>query len=275
MIRRWSVSGLVAASLLTPALAACQANGTEQPGGAGASASSAPSASAGTSAAKQALLDSTQAISQGNFRFAITGQGVTSRGVVHQPSRSAQLTVAFDQAGGKSPINFDLIHVEPESWVKLDLNGATGIPAVDNLASGKYLHLDQSRIKDIKDLRFDFSNVDPAGSAVLTRAVTDVREAGPGAYAGTINLDEASEAAMIDPTSLTALGVEAKAVPFTAKVDDQKRLTELVIQIPATGNTKAYDLKVNYSDYGAATPAQKPTATEVVEAPAELYDLYR
>jgi hypothetical protein len=76
-VRRLS-AGLVAAALFTPGLVACNAAGTPQ---AGSSASPTASASAsGTGApvssdAKQALLDSTREISNGNFRFTMSGAG--------------------------------------------------------------------------------------------------------------------------------------------------------------------------------------------------------
>ncbi len=57
-------------------------------------------------------------------------------------------------------------------------------------------------------------------------------------------------------------------------MDPQGRLSEMVLQIPAAGQTAAQDIKITYSDYGNATAAQKPPADQVVEAPAELYNLF-
>ncbi|MEE3919687.1 hypothetical protein V2I01_19415 [Micromonospora sp. BRA006-A] len=73
---------------------------------------------------------------------------------------------------------------------------------------------------------------------------------------------------------ITALGAQAQSVPFTAKVDTQGRLSEMVLKIPAAGQSAAQDLKITYTDYGNAAPAQKPSADQVVEAPAELYNLF-
>ena len=63
-------------------------------------------------------------------------------------------------------------------------------------------------------------------------------------------------------------------MPFTAKLDPQGRLSELVVQIPAAGQSAAQDIKITYSDYGNATAAQKPAADQVVEAPQEFYNLF-
>lgn len=281
-VRRLS-AGLVAAALFTPGLAACNATGTPE---AGSSASPTVSAS-GTAApsgaatpvpgdAKQALLASTREISNGNFRFTMSGAGSTAEGQVHEPSQSAEMRVTVGKPTDDLFMKLDLIHYKPDSWVKVDLGGTTAgsLPGVQKLNLGKYQHLDQTRIKGNRNLGFDFDKVDPAGSEVLTQGITEVRQTGEGAYAGTIDVSKAAEAGSVDPTVITALGAQAKSVPFTAKLDPQGRLSEMVIQIPAAGQTKAQDIRITYSDYGSATAAQKPPADQVVEAPAEFYNLF-
>ncbi|WP_431933108.1 hypothetical protein [Micromonospora sp. RP3T] len=277
-IRRFSATAF-AAALLIPGLAACNGNGTSDASAtpsAGASGSVAPSATASGSAAKQALLDSTNAIREGNFRFAMTGAGSTAEGQVHQPSQSAEMRMTIGDPSSDLMMKLDLIHAKPDSWVKLELGGtaATQIPGVKNLNTGKYQHLDQSRIKGNRALGFDFEKIDPAGSAVLTQGITDVRQSGEGAYEGTVDVSKAAEAGSLDPAVITALGAQAQSVPFTAKVDPQGRLSELVLKIPAAGQSAAQDVKITYSDYGAAAAAQKPSADQVVEAPPELYNLF-
>ncbi|MFI7575193.1 hypothetical protein [Micromonospora sp. NPDC049497] len=275
-VRRLS-AGLVAAALFTPGLVACNAAGTPQ---AGSSASPTASAS-GTGApvsgdAKQALLDSTREISKGNFRFTMSGAGSTAEGQVHEPSQSAEMRVSIGQPTDDLSMKLDLIHAKPDSWVKLELGGktATSVPGVQKLNLGKYQHLDQTRIKGNRNLGFDFDQVDPAGSAVLTQGITEVRDTGAGTYAGALDVSKAADAGSVDPTVVTALGPQAKSVPFTAKLDPQGRLNEMVVQIPAAGQTAAQEIRITYSDYGNATAAQKPPADQVVEAPAELYNLF-
>ncbi|MFD6562886.1 hypothetical protein [Micromonospora profundi] len=279
-VRRLS-AGLVAAALFTPALAAC-AGGTTGNAGSTAtptvSASGTPSASGAPVAgdAKQALLDSTKEISNGNFRFTLSGAGSTAEGQVHQPSQSAALKFAIGGPSSDLAMKLDVIHAKPDSWVKLELTGpaADSLPAIKQLNLGKYQHLDQARIKGNKNLGFDFDKVDPAGSAVLTQGITEVRSTGTGTYAGTIDITKAAEAGSLNAATIAALGTQAKTVPFTAKVDPQGRLSELVLQLPAAGQTAAQEIKMTYSDYGAATAAQKPPADQVVEAPVELYSLF-
>ncbi|MEU8087607.1 hypothetical protein AB0B57_28855 [Micromonospora sp. NPDC049101] len=274
-------AGLVAAALITPALAACGNGGT---GTAGSTATPTVTASGTASAsgapaagdAKQALLDSTKEISSGNFRFTLAGAGSTAEGQVHQPSQSAAMKFAIGGPSSDLAMKLDVIHYKPDSWVKLELTGPTAdsLPAIKQLNLGKYQHLDQARIKGNRNLGFDFDKVDPAGSAVLTQSITEVRSTGTGAYAGTIDVTKAAEAGSLNAATIAALGTQAKTVPFTAKVDPQNRLSELVLQLPAAGQTAAQEIKMTYSDYGAATAAQKPPADQVVEAPAELYSLF-
>ncbi|MFD0786608.1 hypothetical protein ACFQZ8_22135, partial [Micromonospora azadirachtae] len=233
-------------------------------------------ASPATGDAKQALLASTAATRDGNFRFTMTGGGSSAEGQVHEPSQSARMKVSLGDSSSDLSMTLDVIHHRPDSWVKVDLGGraAGSVPGLEELNLGKYQHLDQTRIKGNHNLDFDFDRLDPAGSEVLTQGVTEVRRTGEGAYAGTLDVSKAAEAGSLDANVITALGAQAKTVPFTARVDAQGRLSELVVQIPAAGQQQAQDVRITYSDYGNATAAQQPPADQVVEAPAELYNLF-
>ncbi|MFD2764071.1 hypothetical protein [Micromonospora eburnea] len=277
-IRRFSAAAF-AVALLSPGLAACNDNATGEAASSGSpavSGSIAPSGTPGTGDAKQALLDSTNAIRDGNFRFTVSGAGSTAEGQVHEPSQSAEMRLTMGDPSSDLTMKLDLIHYRPDSWVKLELGGraAAGVPGLRQLNLGRYQHLDQTRIRGNRALGFDFDRLDPAGSAVLTRGVTEVRRTGDGTYAGTLDVSQAAEAGSVDPALITALGAQAKAVPFTARVDSQGRLSELVMQVPAAGQSAAQEIKITYADYGNATAAQKPPADQVVEAPPEFYNLF-
>jgi len=274
--RRWAIAGLVASCLMVPGVAACgsadnEPNTTGSPSG-----SASPTATASDDA-KQALLESTKELSNGNFRFAIAGGEANSTGLVHLPSRTAQMTMKLGEAGSDVTMTVDFIWVEPDTWVKVDVGGTAvqGLPGIEKVATGKYLHIDPARAGDLGDLRFDPSQVDPAGSEALAKAITEVRKTGEGTYAGTIDVSKAPDSGSFDADLVKALGAQANSVPFTARLDSQGRLTEMVIQVPAAGTTKAQEIKISYSDYGAATAAQQPPAAQVVEAPPELYEVFK
>ncbi|MEH1015387.1 hypothetical protein V6U90_20010 [Micromonospora sp. CPCC 206060] len=268
-IRRWSLAGLATVVLFTPALAACGGSeGTEGSGGAASPAAASPTAAADP---KQVLRASTSEIKKGNFRFTITGDGTTGAGQVHQPSKSARYTLKTE--GAEFSATMDNIYVEPSSWVKLEFGGALADAMKNPKLDGKYQHLDQSKVKKQKGLGFDWNDIDPAGSDLILKGIVDVEAAGEGAYAGTVDITGATEAGLLDEEIIKALGTKGAALPFTATVDKQGRLTALTIDLPAAGESKAHQVKVTYSDYGAATKVEQPPAAQVVEAPASTYEM--
>nr|MDT0661632.1 hypothetical protein [Micromonospora sp. DSM 115978] len=269
-LRRRSAAGLLAAMLMAPGLVACGTDSDSDPG-----TGSSPTVAADP---KQALLDSTTAIDDGNFTFTAGGDGMTGKGSIHAPSRSAQMQwTAGDEADGFS-MTFDVVYIEPDTWVKTKISGLEelqaelgGTPPPADPDADKYRHLDRTRIKGIEDLEVDFQDIDPAGSAVLARSAVDVQKV-DGGYTGTMDLSKATEAGMTDEDTIKALGAAA-TVPFTATVDGENRLTELVLQIPTVGEIEAHELKVTYA-YGAAQQAQKPPASDVVEATDDVYEMF-
>lgn len=261
-IRRWSV-GVLAAALFVPGLAACNNSDSTEPGAAAAPANP-----------KEALVASTKEIEKGNFTFTIAGDGLTGQGLVHKPSNSAQLTMSFDDGAG-STMALDLIHIDSDSWVKVDLGElADSVPGLAKLRD-TYQHLDKSKIKDSDTLSFDMEDVDPAGADALFKVVTDVQETGTGTYSGKLDVSGVTDSGALDTDLIKALGDQAKALPFTAKLDAEGRLTELVISVPAAGDTKAHDVKVTYADYGSAAAPQEPPADKVIEASEDTYKMFQ
>ncbi len=266
-IRRWSV-GVLAAALFVPGLAACK---TEADSPTAESKSAAPAAPAD---AKEALVASTKEIKKGNFTFTISGGEFNGEGAVHMPSKSAEMKLSSGQ-GSTGGMKMHLVFIDTDSWVMLDLGAmADSVPALKGMKD-KYQHLDRSKIKGAKNLNFDFADVDPAGSDKMIAAITDVKKTGEGAYAGTIDATRATDSDVLDAQAVKALGDAAKAVPFTAKVDAQGRLTEFAVQVPAAGSVPASTVTVNYADYGAAAAVQAPPAGQVVEASDKVYEMFK
>ncbi|SBT51918.1 hypothetical protein [Micromonospora auratinigra] len=265
-IRRFSV-GVLAAALLVPGLAACK---TESGSPTAESTSSAPAAPADP---KAALLASTEEIKKGNFTFTLGGGELNGAGTVHSPSKSAEMKLNSGQAA--DDMKMHLVFIDTDSWVQMDFGSmADSVPSLKAM-KGKYQHLDRSRIKDAKNLNFDFSDVDPAGSDKMINAITEVKQTGEGTYAGTIDATRATESEVLDAQAVKALGEKAKAVPFTAKLDPQGRLSEFAVQVPAAGSAPASTVTVTYANYGAATAVQAPPAGQVVEASEQVYKMFQ
>ena len=202
-IRRFSAA-VFAAALLTPGLAACNNSGTGEAGSSASpsvSGSIAPGgATPGTGDAKQALLNSTNEIRNGNFRFTMSGVGSTAEGQVHEPSQSAQMRLTIGDPSSDLMMKLDLIHAKPDSWVKLELGGksASSIPGAQKLNLGKYQHLDQTRIKGNRALGLRLREGRPGRQ----RGADPGHHRGPadrrGQYAGTLDVSKAAEAGSVD-----------------------------------------------------------------------------
>ncbi|WP_433390016.1 hypothetical protein [Micromonospora sp. KLBMP9576] len=265
-IRRWTV-GVLAATLLVPGLTACKSDAAEPADG------KAPAAAVPADP-KEALLASTKELEKGNFTFTLAGDGISGTGLVHKPSDSAQMSMKIDDGSGMA-MGMELIFIKPDSWVMLDLGELSAMIPGAAKWKGKYQHLDQSKVKDAGELGRYMEDVDPAGSAELLKGVTDVQKTAEGSYTGKIDASVANDSSALDEETVKALGAQAKALPFTAKLDAEGRLTDLVVSVPAAGETKAHDIKISYADYGKATAAQKPAAGKVIEASDDIYEMFK
>ncbi|MFI7550569.1 hypothetical protein ACIBQ2_12535 [Micromonospora sediminimaris] len=265
-IRRWSV-GLIAATLLVPGLAACNNSSSDSPAAGSSTGSGIPADP------KAALVASTKGLAEGNFTFTIAADSMTGKGTFHKPSNSAQMTMTMGDED--FTMDFDLIQIQPDTWVKVDLGDLfAGVPGMEAIKD-KYQHLDAAKAKDAKNLDIFKEGTDPADAAGMFEGLAEVQKTGEGTYSGTFDLTSVKDSVAADEDMLKALGDQAKAIPFTAKLDAEGRLSELVMSVPAAGETKAQDIKVTYADYGAATAVQKPPADQVIEASEQTYEMFK
>ncbi|RUL92721.1 MULTISPECIES: hypothetical protein [Micromonospora] len=265
-IRRWSV-GVVAAALLVPGVAACNSGATDSSTASGSSAAAVPKDP------KEALVASTKGLAEGNFSFTVASESINGSGSIHKPSNSAQMAM---KAGDETfTMEFDVIQIDSETWVKMDLGELlAGLPGMAEMKD-KYQYIDAAKAGDAKNLDMLKDGSDPANAAEMFKGLSDVQETGPGTYSGKVDMTAATDSVAADEDVIKALGDQAKQIPFTAKLDDQGRLIELVISVPAAGDTKAQDVTIKYADYGAAKAAQKPPADQVVEANEQTYEMFK
>jgi hypothetical protein len=115
------------------------------------------------------------------------------------------------------------------------------------------------------------------GSAAATLGNTSFKvtiTAGPGvSMVGFVDApnNKATGLAGVDKVTVDSWGTAASQVPFTAGLDDQGRLSALTIQPPAVNGKSTPPIEVLYTDYGTTVNAQRPAASEIVEAPDNLY----
>jgi hypothetical protein len=217
------------------------------------------------------LIASVQEIQETSFRFKIKGAGVTASGSVDAPTDSAVLKANYaDEALGAKFI-LELLIVGDDKYMKLDFGDAAipGFPPPD-----KWQHLDETKIKDKESLELDVAgDADPAGTDDILDAVVVAEHAGDRRYEGTVDLSGVTDAGLLDDEVVGRLGDAAKTVPFEATLDGERRLVNLKLRIPSVPKVKAQVWEITYSDYGAAPKLRKPRASNVQEAPSQIYEL--
>jgi hypothetical protein len=255
--------GVLAAVAL--ALSGCTADGTASPAPSGGTATGAtPSAPAGSAAADPAaaaaLGQATSALGNTSFKVTMTsGPALTVTGLVDAP-------------GGKGTAELVATGTSTEITVKTLLLGQdlyVQVPGVTK--AGTWTHVDVARLPEGANIGLRPGQIDPANTAKLLASTTDVRQAGPGSYAGTLDLTRAAGLTGIDKLTIDSYGAAAQNVPFTAGLDAQGRLSALTIRLPAVNGEQSRPLEVLYTDYGVPVTVQTPPANTVVEAPDNLY----
>lgn len=182
--------------------------------------------------------------------------GMEADGVVDAPNKKASMTMAVSFGG--SNLKTEVIMLSKDFYVKV-----SGVPGAPN----QWMHLDASKANADSPLGMINMN-DPSGYQAWSGALVSVEYDGERAFKGTIDLTKSPTA---DEATLETLGDKAKEVPFTAKVDGEGRLVELVIDLSAIEpSLKA--VKTRYFDFGTQVDVEAPPASETIEAPAELLD---
>lgn len=249
------IAPVAALALLT----GCNDNST--PGGTGNSNTTGASAPATTAAAAtpETITEASQkALTQPlhmNAKVNASGQNIVIDGDVNPGNNELNLKMT-----GALPM--DMIVTPADVYIKSSLFGTT-----------KWLHLDVNKLKPDSALR---QSMDVRSNLGALAGVTEVRETAPGSYEGTVDLQKAADASD-SPTvkkSMNELvkqaGANAKSVPFTAKIDDEGRLTNFTYSIKTTaaGEVKT---ETTLSDFGKTVTVTKPPAAETQEAPAQVY----
>ncbi|GIF49077.1 hypothetical protein DFJ67_3271 [Asanoa ferruginea] len=216
--------------------------------------SSTPSAGASDasppSAATAELTAAAQKLNDDTVKVTLESATVKSTGNLDPRADKATMSVRI---GTTSSV--DLRSVGEDAWLQ-----ATGVPGVE---PNKWLHIDGARLAGTT---FDaLPDGDAAGAGKFVERMADVTETGDGSYSGSIDLTKVAGSGV----SVDLLGGKGNKVPFTAKVDDQGRLTELTIDLSSI-DAQLGKMTTTYSDFGATVTVAAPPAADVVEAPETL-----
>jgi hypothetical protein len=243
------------------ALSACSSSST--------STSSSPSAAASTSApasASAALTSAIVGLGGQAFDLRVAAAGATGTGSV-DPSKRA---VTFDAKGSEGGETFELnlTALAADLWVKVDLGSLNAQVGLD---PSKWLKVDSSKI-DFNSIGLDVLNsTDVLDLTSMQRAMSNVQRTDDTHLTGTIDLTALTGVVSPDSSDLTKAGAAAKAVPFTATLDDQGRLSELKINGDSIGSGLSIDIAI--TNIGAASPITTPAASDVVPAPQAIYQI--
>jgi hypothetical protein len=241
------------------ALAGCADNSATP----GAAASGAPtpatSSAAADPAAASQLGSAAAALGNTSFKITITnGPGVNVTAQVDPVGSKG--TGSLKLAGPNANLELKTLLVGEDLYVQ--------IPGITK--AGTWTHVDGSRLGNVS-IGLRPGQIDPANTAKLLASTTNVQMVDSRSYKGTLDLTKAVGLTGVDQVTVDSWGAAASQVPFTAGLDDQGRLSELAIQLPAVNGKASPPLDVLYTDYGTPVTADKPAASEIIEAPDNVY----
>ncbi len=240
---------------------------------------------------KAAIAASTTALDAGNYAFtATTPGGADASGAVHAPSRSATLEMVSTEKDAEGTFSFRFVGTDRYMKLTFDtseltggLDGLdTGSPEVAKMVkdlekmvdmfSGKtWLHVDVTKVKQGDDLTLDPENPDLTGATTLVDAVVTA-QGDARTVTGTLDATElGDDHGPWAAADFTAMGEKAKALPYTATLDDQGRLTRLVLDAPKAGDVPAGPWTIDITGYGTQVEQEKPANAE--EMPDDAYDM--
>jgi hypothetical protein len=249
-MRRWMTGGLAIAAVAT--LTAC----TAEAGGVGRSAQA-----VGDPAV--VLAGSTEVLSEESYRFEVTmSPRMSATGAVDPAAPAGEVTVSVTADGTAHEI--EVRFVGDDMWVSPgELGGLLGIETA-------WMHVDQSRLGERGFAGLRPGELDLVGAAEMLRGLGNVEQIDDNTFRGEITLTR-GEAPPLADQALRALGEQSITLQFEATVDDQERLTRLVIEYPAAAEYPARQLEVRYFDFGSPVAVTPPPADQVTELPAEFY----
>jgi len=248
--RRLAVTGLALVATLSFGVAGCN-TGTGTSG-----------ADGGTSAAPQLtaaeeLAAAAKKLNQDTVAVAMRMTGLKSDGAMDPAGKKAKMTMDIS-ANGES-MKIEMVALDTDLYMKMA--GAPGLPKT-------WMRIDATKVKE--GSTFDFMpDGDASGANNLVNSMVTVERDGERSFKGSMDITKSRNA---NQESLKTLGDKAKAIPFTAKVDDQGRLIEITVDMKSVLASLG-EMKTTYSNFGEPVEVSKP-AGSVTDAPQSLLDAF-
>ena len=250
-VRTRAYAGLALAA--TIGLTGCGPS-TEQAATPGASASAGGSRADADELAAAAAVLSRDTV---KVRLNVAGQ-MSAHGVVDPVRQNA--SIEMDLGAVDDNTRAEIRKVGDDVWVQLN-----GPVAQLNGTGDKWMHLDAKSMTPDSSLAV-IPGDDPGGVIAMTNAIVAAHKTRPNWYAGTLDLTRTPK---YSGAALAALGTDAAAVPFTARTDDQGRLTLLSVDLTSVVSG-AGEMTARFSDFGTPVEVEAPAAADTTELPPEL-----
>jgi hypothetical protein len=228
--------------------------------------------SAAPASPKDGLLNALAPMTKTSYKYTLSSGGLTGQGANDPANKTATLALTgtatnSQQQGGSITVN--ALAIGTDLWLKLDFGSAN---STLKISTDKWFHIDATKLGANPTLPVDPNG--GANTAALLKNAVDVKQTDGTHYSGTVDLTGGSSSTPLGQPDIDRLGQKAKAVPFTATVDSQGRLTEVKLDFPAV-DPQIPAVTSTYSDYGTTVTATKPDPAQVQEAPDTLYQIFK
>ncbi|MFG1775582.1 hypothetical protein ACGFIG_04020 [Micromonospora sp. NPDC049048] len=251
--RRLATTGVALVAALALGLTGC-GGGTdaEAPAGDGGATTGAAAASSAPADARAELGAAAKKLNQQSVKVKLTSPVINGDGMMDPAAKSGDMTLKMGAEG-----TFRILMLGDDVYLKV--TGMEGMPK-------KWMHMDVTKLGKSAQLNM-MPDGDPGGAQQMVESVVDVEKTGPGTYSGVLDYTRTKP----DDKAIQALGDKAKAVPFTARVDDQGRLVEFAVDTQVLHESLG-TMITTYSDFGTPVTVKKPAAGDTQEAPQELIE---
>lgn len=237
--------------------------GTKDPVAASTPSSPAGAPSSTPPAPKDVLLASVRTFNTSPYSFQIKQTGKSGEGKVDPAAKASSITLSGKESG--QSITLGYLVIGTDIWMKLDL-GAAGNKQL-GINKTKWLHIDQTKVKNKTALPVDASGAMSIGTNEMVAGVANVQRVDSTHFNGTVDVTNSASIVSPDKAVLDKIGDKGKAVPFTATLDSQGRLIDF--KVDGTAIDPGVTIEVSFDNFGVPQSITKPTGA--VPAPATIY----